>query len=95
MVGPVTPCLFAGPYLAFNLSAESYIDDQEFDIKDQVKSTDYGLVIGGGLDYNLLVGQLIFDARYVLGLTSIDDTTDADDVKNTGIMIMAGYGFSM
>ena len=95
MAGPVTPCLFAGPYLAFNLSAESYFNDVKYDLKDEVKSTDYGLVIGGGFDYNLLVGQLILDARYVLGLTSIDDTSDADDVKNTGIMIMAGYGFSL
>jgi hypothetical protein len=93
--GPFSPNLFAGPYVGFNMSAENYIGDTVFDIKDDVKSTDFGLVVGGGFDYNLLVGQLTFDARYVLGLTSLDDTSDDDDVKNTGIMIMAGYGFSL
>jgi len=93
--GAFSPNVFVGPSVGFNTSAEAYIGSDDEDIKDQIKSTDFGLVFGGGFDYNLLVGQLTLDARYVLGLTSIDDTNDADDVKNTGIVIMAGYGFSL
>ncbi len=93
--GAFAPCFLVGPYIGFNLSAESYFEDQEYDIKDQVKSTDFGLVIGGGFDYAMGKGNLIFDATYALGLTTIDDTADDDDVKNTGIIFMLGYGFNL
>ena len=95
MAGPFNPNLFVGPYLGLNTGAEAYIEGVDEDIKDQIKSTDYGLVLGGGFDYALATGKLTFDARYSMGLTSIDDTDDDDDVKNTGIMFMVGYGFSL
>ncbi len=94
-IGALSPNLFAGPYVGFNTSAEVYVGDSENDIKDQVKSTEFGLVLGGGLDYSIGVGELTFDARYALGLSSFDDTADEDDVRNTGIMFMVGYGLSL
>ncbi len=94
-IGALSPNLFAGPYVGFNTSAEVYVGDIVNDIKDQVKSTDFGLVLGGGLDYSIGVGELTFDARYALGLSSFDDTADEDDVKNTGIMFMVGYGLGL
>ena len=95
MDGAFAPCFFAGPYIGFNTSAESYNEDDVYDLKDQIKSTDYGLVLGGGVDYAIGEGILIFDARYAIGLTTIDDTTNEDDVKNTGIIFMVGYGFNL
>ncbi len=95
MEGAFAPCFFVGPYVGFNTSAESYVEDEEFDVKDQIKSTDYGLVFGGGFDYAMGEGNLIFNARYALGLTTIDDTDADDDVKNTGIIFMVGYGFNL
>ena len=94
----ISPNLFVGPYVSFNLSAESYMGDVETDVKDNIKSTDYGVVIGGGLDYPMGQGELTFDVRYSLGLTKIDDmegNDEEDDVKNTGIMFMLGYGFGL
>ncbi|TFG88148.1 MAG: PorT family protein [Candidatus Atribacteria bacterium] len=93
MEGAFTPCFFAGPYIGFNMSAEAYEEDDEMDIKDDVKSTDFGLMFGGGFDYTMGEGYLTFDARYALGLTTIIDVEDVD-VKNTGIMFMVGYGFN-
>jgi len=94
--GPITPCFLAGPYVGFNTGAEAYLEDEVIDIKDDLKSTDFGLVIGAGLDYDLGSGSLILDARYCLGLTSIDDdSTESQDVKNTVISFMLGYGFSI
>jgi hypothetical protein len=29
-----------------------------------------------------------------MGLTTIDDSDDEMDAKNTGIMVMVGYGFA-
>ena len=89
--GPVSPSLFAGPALAFNLSAKvvEETSDTEEDIED-VKSTDLGLVIGGGVVLN---NKITLDVRLVMGLTSIDDSGADDDVKNQVISIMAGYMF--
>jgi len=69
------------------------MEDDEEDI-DDVKSTDFGLVFGGGFDYEMGEGFLTFDARYALGLTSLDDSDLEEDIKNTGIMFMVGYGFN-
>jgi len=94
--GPITPCFLAGPYVGFNTGAEVYIEEDVTDMKDYTKSTDFGLVVGAGLDYDLGCGSLIFDARYCLGLTSIsDDSSESVDVKNAVISFMLGYGFSI
>ncbi len=100
--GSVSPSLFAGPYVGFNLDAklelEAEGESDEGDIKDYVKSTDYGLVVGGGLDYHLDNGGAItLDARYSLGLSGIYDEEGEDEegseVKNQAVMVMIGYAF--
>jgi len=90
--GSFKPSIFAGPYFGFLMSAK--IDDE--DIKDQVKSMDYGLVFGAGMNYMLAEdkGFISLDARYGMGLTTVDDTDAEDDLKNMGITIMIGYGKS-
>ncbi len=97
MEGAFAPCFFAGPYISFLMSAKEYYEDDDEDIKEYLKSTDFGLVFGGGFDYEIADGgYLSFDIRYALGLTNIPDTEGSDDVdlKNAGIMFMVGYGFS-
>jgi hypothetical protein len=72
------------------------------DINDYTKSTDFGLVFGGGLDIAAGPGAVTLECRYVLGLTEIDDgfqeaLEDPDpqkvDAKNHSIMILVGYSF--
>ncbi|MCB0517973.1 MAG: PorT family protein [Lewinellaceae bacterium] len=43
---------------------------------DDYKATDIGFVIGGGLSYELGFGELIFDARYILGLVKMGEVTN-------------------
>ncbi len=86
--------LFAGPYLAFLMSAEEYYEDEDADIKDDLESLDYGLVFGAGFDYKLESGVITFDARYALGLTNMVKDSDDWEVKNTGIQFLVGYGFA-
>jgi len=104
MDGVVQPNLFAGVAPAFLLSAEVEVDYDEtmlamlhatetVDVKDEAKSIDFGLVFGGGVDLALGEGSLMFDVRYTMGLTSIDDTDDDWDIKNKAITLMVGYGF--
>jgi opacity protein-like surface antigen len=96
----VSPVLFAGPALAIKstsklkLKASAYGQSasETVDIED-VKSTDFGFVFGGGLDIALGRGKLVFDGRYTLGLTSVDDSPYEEDIKNKAISVTAGYAF--
>lgn len=88
----VAPNFFAGPALAFKLSAKAKAEgggqSAEEDI-EEVKSTDFSLVFGAGLG----VGPVSFDVRYSLGLSSIDDSAENADVKNNVISINGAFSF--
>jgi len=86
----VRPNLFAGPYFALKLSGKHKVGSQETDM-EYLKDTDYGLVVGGGVDFELGQGELTVDARYTLGLAKIYDS--GIDVKNRVISVMLGYSF--
>jgi len=95
--GAVCPNVYAGPAIGFKISAKGTAEANgrsgEEDIKG-IKSTDFGIVVGGGVEYKLTSGRLLFDVRYEAGLTSIDDTADARDIKNAALSFMVGYGFA-
>ena len=102
---PMYPILYAGPQVAFEtrcqvtgeedgVSVTFDCDSPELDDALQTKTTDFGLVFGGGLEilYSRLTVQL--DARYNLGLTNLNDSEDADEVsvKSRGWSFMLGLG---
>lgn len=94
----VKPNLFAGPCFAIKMSgkvkAEYAGESDEEDIED-MKGTDFGLVIGAGVDFGLGapgIGKFTVDVRYTLGLTTISDFED-EDVKNGVISLMFGISF--
>lgn len=99
--GKITPSLFAGPFLGFKMSstlkttvtAQGVTESEEEDLED-VKSTNFGLVFGGELTYNMGSFVLFFDVRYSLGLSNIVDTDEADPgtVKVHAFTIMIGIG---
>ena len=97
MEGNFVPFFNVGPQFAMLMSANYEDSEEDVDIKDYMKSMDIGAVFGIGFDYMLEAGGCItVDARYVLGLTSVDDPEegDASDTKNSGIQFMVGYGFN-
>lgn len=96
----VKPYLIGGPFIGFNLSATQLLEAQGFesqdlDVKDNTSSTDFGVLIGGGIEFPVapLVSVLI-DGRYSLGLTDLDKSADQPGVdskaKSRGIQIVAG-----
>jgi hypothetical protein len=99
----VKPSLFAGPVLALKLSGKAWaeyagVSDEE-DIED-MKGTDFGLIIGGGIDFGLGAaskGKITVDLRYVLGLTTIYkplvEGEEILDIKNGVFSLMIGYSF--
>lgn len=113
--GNIAPHLFVGPSLGINLSAkykwEEDGETDEGDIKDlmwpgDVKSTDFGLVFGAGVDIGMPHSAITLDGRYTLGLTSISEEyeyvideytgeteTCECDIKNSVISFIVGYSF--
>jgi hypothetical protein len=81
----VSPSLFVGPSIGFNLNAKitGQADPASIDIEvANAKSTEFALVFGGSLDIALEKTVLLLDVRYSLGLSKpFEDTTtwDLDD----------------
>ncbi|CAM1354821.1 porin family protein [Tenacibaculum insulae] len=85
--------LEAGPQIGFLMSAKAKVEaagqSAEEDVKDDLKSIDFGLNFGAG--YKLDNG-LNFSARYNLGLSNISEDDD-NEVKNGVFQISVGYSF--
>ena len=93
--GPIALNAFAGPALAFKLSAKVKYEwegiEEEEDMED-VKSTDVGLTVGVGTGYRVgRSGRLTLDFRYTLGLANI--AADGDRVKNGAFLLLLGWTF--
>lgn len=95
--GVFSPNLIAGPTLGFNVTAEAELEgggqSETEDVSDSVSTTDFGLALGAGADFGLVVGTLSVDLRYGFSLASIDDTEEDQSVRNRGFMITAGFAF--
>jgi|AntRauTorcE11897_2_1112592.scaffolds.fasta_scaffold24812_2 hypothetical protein len=96
--GNLTPYVYAGPSIGFNINSEVdgdvEIEDLEIieefgsdvDIEDQFNSTEFSVVVGGGLDF----GNFDLGARYGAGLTEIFD--GGGSAKNGVFSITVGIG---
>lgn len=94
--------LMGGGSLGFNMSAKMTGEVSgggmtitfDEDVKEDVKSLDYGVVFGAGVVINNMIE--IF-ARYNMGLANIMEPEDGGEtlnVKNTAIEIRAGFRLS-
>jgi hypothetical protein len=92
----VTLSAFAGPTLGFNINSEvevSYLGvSGSADIED-VTGFEFGLAFGAGASFDMGSWSIVLDARYAMGMTTIDDSSDNADVKNQEWIVMAGVGF--
>ena len=76
--------VFTGPQVSFKTKAEFEEAGETFDADDQVKGTDFGWVLGAGLEK----GRITADARYTLGLSNISE--GAGTAKNRVFSVMIG-----
>lgn len=96
MQGQARPFLAVGPAVAFKTSAKGELTYEDATIEldvDDVKGTDLGMIIGGGVGFPFMNRMAMLEARYDLGLTTIDDSEDACDIKNRAISILVGFTF--
>ncbi len=97
--GIVTPHLFAGPGVGFELhcqvtgmeaglSFDESCDDFELDRKQ----VDVGVLFGGGLMVAAGPGNLLLDAAYDLGLRNLaDDPAGLEEVRSRTFCLSVGY----
>lgn len=95
----IKPSIFAGPSIGFNMTAKSKVEfdgeSQENDFKDETKSTEFSLAFGGGIGFPVGNGELGVDIRYILGMSTFDDSSDPLDLKNNVINFNLYYGFNL
>jgi outer membrane scaffolding protein for murein synthesis (MipA/OmpV family) len=84
--------LQAGPQIGFLMSAKSEFGGESLDVKENLKTLDFGLNFGAGYDIN---ENIMIDVRYNLGLSQLDkEVADGEKVaKNSVIQIGVGYKF--
>ena len=83
----------AGPQFGFVANATQDVPDLSGnittqDVKDQLKGYDLSLALGLGWDAPF---GLMFDARYNLGLSEINDTSGSEATKNQVFQVSIGY----
>ena len=92
------PFFFAGPSFGFLMSAKEKKDNtflgtsSEADVKYNTTGTDIGLVIGVGAKLSLIVIDLTVDARYNMGLSTLDKSGNAK-VYNRVVAVYVGIAF--
>ncbi len=102
----IMPTIFVGPFVSMKMTgkvkAEGFTDvaeNVEIDIKDSLKSTDFGVTFGGGFGYKMAKGELFFDVRYDLGLSKVvkkEAFGNADfDTKTGTFLALVGYKFEI
>jgi len=96
--------IFGGPTFSFNTSAKAEASlggfSGSFDIGDAIKSFDFGLTFGAGLNFDVGSAIVGIDGRYGFSLDTIADSdflndsgaSGSADVKNGGFAVMASVG---
>jgi hypothetical protein len=69
--GKIKPSIYAGPAIGFLMSAKAEAMGASVDIKDYFKSTNFGIVAGAGVGYEMEKSLIFLEARYEVGLTTI------------------------
>jgi hypothetical protein len=102
--GSARVALFAGPAAGFTLTSKVVGrsgdgEESSNDTKDQVRSVDWGLALGAGVDIAAGSGTLTLEGRYTLGLSPLardpepDETRSGFDPKNGVVSLLLGYAF--
>ena len=96
--GSISPNLFVGPYVSLKLSDKGEIKALGIKLEEElikVKSSDFGLVFGGGIDFKVSNAIVFLDIRYDLGLVNVAEPILGieNEMKNRSLILMLGFGF--
>ncbi len=93
------PFIYAGPAVAFNVGAEAEASGTdpdtgdevsiEFELDDQIQAIDFGVAVGGGIEFPIGANALGIEVRYTHGLMDANDSDgDPDDFIEPDTEIM-------
>lgn len=99
----ISAALFAGPAVGINVTADLVASAEgsnasaagSVDVSEFVKSVEFGLVFGGGVEFPLGAGgQTVgVEARFNLGLSDLnDDPTDDETINSRTVSVLATVG---
>lgn len=100
----VRPFVFAGPEVEFKLSctADGAIlavtgsqDCDKTGTEIKLKSTDFGVTGGAGVQFKAGNQVVRVDARYTHGLSDINDSGDSRSIKNRAFAVTVGLGWPL
>jgi hypothetical protein len=98
--GAFRPNFFIGPSVAFKLNAKQkdFVGNgraqEDFDISDQFRPADLGLVGGIALNFEVAKGKrILMDARYTFGLADI--SLASPTLRNSAVTLNLSYGFGV
>jgi hypothetical protein len=83
------PNVYFGPYMSFNTKAEVANNDGSFNLEDNAKDTEFGVIVGAGVD----ISKLRLGLRYSAGLTNVAEDDFNDSAKNGAIALTVGIAF--
>ncbi len=81
--------LLVGPSIGIITKAKFTSGSDEEDFKDDLKSTDIGVLVGAGVSVN----RFLIEARYTAGMTNLNDDDSSDDNKSRVFSVLVGVGF--
>ncbi len=82
----VNPNVYFGPYYGHKLSSSIRNDDITLNINSKVVDSDFGIVIGAGVN----VTKVRFDLRYTAGFTELENSAFNKDAKNGAFALTVG-----
>jgi hypothetical protein len=103
--GDISPRLFAGPALAFNLGCDVSGGDgstsvslscdafSDFGVDLEARTVELALVFGGGVDIAAGSTTVTLDGRYDMGLSDVLEIEGVSGLKNRAWELFAGVGF--
>lgn len=69
--------------------------DQTQDAGDYVKQFEFGMMFGGAACWDIGAVDLIFEGRWEMGLTTVDNTTLYRDIKTSNVSILFGFAYPL
>ena len=90
------PSLFVGPAISFNLASHSKLEGEgsefDVDVKNQTSGMELGVVLGGGVDFQIQEHTCGLELRYARGLSAATGDDANGDAHNNTIAILGSFG---
>lgn len=90
------PVIYGGPFLGIKSKStiRGDLEDTHNELDyDDIKTFDYGFVLGGSMEFAIQAYRVILDVRFVQSVTAFDKSSDNLDLRNSSIVGTVGFMF--